>query len=161
MATGAGRGGNKYEWQSWPPDSLEGMPPKRRRLAGWAIFWFIILGSLLGSGLEAVGIPDPWRSLVASATLAAVFVPLIRAAVLETRQLRAEGIDLPSYPVTRKSLISVAVITGFLWIAVAVLIFIGKPVFPLLPIATTVWLAFQARRWRTRLRRSDTTELPG
>jgi hypothetical protein len=48
--------------------------------------------------------------------LAAVFFPLIRAAVVETHQLRTEGIELPSYPVTRKSLISAAVITVVLWI---------------------------------------------
>lgn len=35
MATGAGKDGNKYEWQSWPTRSLEGMPPKHRRLAAW------------------------------------------------------------------------------------------------------------------------------
>ncbi|MBT2550859.1 hypothetical protein [Arthrobacter sp. ISL-65] len=43
MANGAGNDGNKYEWQSWPPDSLDGMPPKRRLLADWAIFWLILL----------------------------------------------------------------------------------------------------------------------
>jgi hypothetical protein len=129
-------------------------------LAGWALFWFLILGSLLGSALEAVGIPDPWRSLLVVGAVAAVFIPLIRAAVLEARGLRAEGIDLPSYPVTRKSLISVAVITGVLWIVFGVLVFIGKPVFPLVPIAGTAWLAFQAHRRRTRLRRSDPPEVP-
>ncbi|MFJ5700236.1 hypothetical protein [Arthrobacter sp. NPDC093139] len=113
MAAGTGKDGNQYEWQSWPPDSLEGMPPKRRRLAEWALFfWFVLLGGLLGSALEAVGVPQPWRALLVLAVLAAVFVPLIRAAVLETRQLRAEGIELPSYSVTRKSLIAAAVITG-------------------------------------------------
>lgn len=116
MTTGAGRDGNKYEWQSWPPDSLDGMPPKRRRLAGWAVFWLLLLGSLLGSVFEAVGVVQPWRSLFVLAVLAAVVVPLIRAAVLETHQLRAEGIEMPSYPVTRKSLISAAVITAVLWI---------------------------------------------
>lgn len=150
MATGAGKSGNQYEWQSWPPDSLEGMPPKRRRLAGWAMFWVIILGSLLGSALEAFGVPDPWRSLLVAAGMAAVFVPLIRAAALEARQLRAEGIELPSYPVTRKSLITLTIITGVLWIAFAVLVFSGRPVFPLVPIAGTAWLVFQGRRWRNR-----------
>ena len=150
MATGAGKSDNRYEWQSWPPDSLEGMPPKRRRLAGWAIFWFIILGSLLGSILEAIGVPEPWRAVLVAAVLAAVFVPLIRAATLETRQLRAEGIELPSYPITRKSLISVAVITGVLWIAFAVVATSGRPVFPLVPIAGTAWLIFQGWRWKQR-----------
>ena len=75
MATGAGKSDNGYEWQSWPPDSLEGMPPKRRRLTGWAIFWFIIVGSLLGSALEAFGVPEPWRStLVAALWLQCLFL---------------------------------------------------------------------------------------
>lgn len=148
MATGAGKSDNRYEWQSWPPDSLVGMPPKRRRLAGWAIFWFIILGSLLGSALEAFGVREPWRSTLVAAVLAAVFISLIRAAASEARQLRAEGIELPSYPVTRKSLISVGVLTGVLWIAFAVVAFSGRPVFPLVPIAGTAWLVFQGRRWK-------------
>ena len=153
MATGAGKDGNKYEWQSWPPDSLEGMPPKRRRLAGWAlVFWFFVLGGLLGSAFEAAGVPQPWRALLVLAVLAAVFVPLIRAAVLETLQLRAEGIELSSYPVTRKSLISAAVITGVLWAiyGIAVVMAQDQFVFPLLPIAGTVWLAFQLHHWRKR-----------
>ncbi|MBN3497063.1 hypothetical protein [Arthrobacter pascens] len=152
MTTGAGRDGNKYGWQSWPPDSLDGMPPKRRRLAGWAVFWLLLLGSLLGSVFEAVGVVQPWRSLFVLAVLAAVVVPLIRAAVLETRQLRAEGIEMPSYPVTRKSLISAAVITAVLWIinGVAVAMNQDQFVFPLLPIAATAWLAFQGHRWNSK-----------
>lgn len=63
-AAGAGRDANKYEWQSWPPDSLEGMPPKRRRLAVWALFWLILLGSVVGYGLEGLGVAEPWRSLL-------------------------------------------------------------------------------------------------
>jgi len=150
MAMGAGKSDNRYEWQSWPPDSLEGMPPKRRRLAGWAIFWLLILGSLLGSVLEAFGVPEPWRSALVAAVLAAVFVPLIRAAASEARQLRAEGIELPSYPVTRKSLIALGLISGALWIAFAVVALSGRPVFPLVPIAGTAWLVFQVRRRRKR-----------
>src|SRR5688572_14246134 len=107
MATGAGKDGNKYEWQSCPPDSLEGMPPKRRRLVGWTmVFWFILLAGLLGYAAEAVGVAQRWRSLLVAAVLAAFFIPLIRGAVLETRQLRAEGIDLPGYPATRKTLLT-------------------------------------------------------
>lgn len=148
MATRAGRDDDKYEWQSWPPDSLEGMPPKRRRLAGWAVFWFIMLGGLLGAAAEAAGIVQPWRSLLVAGVLAAVFVPLIRGAVLETRQLRAEGIDLPRYPATTKTVITNAVLAGFLWALFAVTVAIGQPVFPLLPIAATIWLAYLIRPWK-------------
>jgi hypothetical protein len=74
-------------------------------------FWFVLLGGHLGSAAEAVGIAKPWRALLVLAVRAAVFVPLIRAAALETRQLCTERIELSSYLVTRKSLISTALIT--------------------------------------------------
>ncbi|MFJ5696618.1 hypothetical protein [Arthrobacter sp. NPDC093139] len=149
MATGAGKDGNKYEWQSWPPDSLEGMPPKRRRLAGWALFWFILLGSVVGYGLEGLGVAEPWRSLLVAAVMAAIFVPLIRAAVLEARQLRAEGADLPSIQVTRKVLIVTGALAAVTWIVYAVGAINGEPGSLVLPIACTVWLVFLVRRWRT------------
>lgn len=75
-----------------------------------------------------------------------MFGPLIRGAVLETRELRAEGIVLPSNPVTRKSLISTAVLTGILWIVFVFLAANGRLTFPLLPVVGTVWLAYQWRR---------------
>jgi hypothetical protein len=59
-----------------------------------------------------------------------------------------EGIDLPSYPVTRRSLVSAAVITGVLWVIFGIALSMGQLVFPLLPIASTVWLAFQVHNWR-------------
>jgi hypothetical protein len=124
------------------------MPPKRRRLAGWAVFGFILLGGLLGSAVEAVGVPQPWRPLLVAAVLAAVFIPLIRSAVLETRQLRAEGIDLPSYPATGNPVTANAIITAILWVLFAVTVAIGQPVFPLLQIAVTIWLAYLIGRWR-------------
>lgn len=148
MTTGSGDDGRKYEWQSWPSDSLEGMPPKRRRLVVWGLLWLVLLSSVLGGVLEAIGVLQPWRSLVSAAVLAAVFVPLIGGAVAEARDLRAEGVDVPSYTVTRKTLLFFAAITCALWIAFAVLAFYGEPVFPLVPIAASAWLIFQVRRWR-------------
>lgn len=143
-----GKSGNKYDWQSWPADSLEGMPPKRRRLVVWGLWWFLVLGVLLGSVLDAANVPQPWRTLLATAGLAALFGPLIRGAMIEARQLRAEGIVLPSYPVTRKSLISIAVITAVLWVVFAFLVATGRPTFPLLPIVGTIWLVYQLLRLR-------------
>jgi hypothetical protein len=61
-----------------------------------------------------VGIREPWSSLVLAVVLAAVFIPLIRGSVSETRALRAGGIDLPAFAVTRKAIISGAIITGLL-----------------------------------------------
>jgi len=144
-----GKNSKKYEWQSWPSDSLEGMSPKRRRLVVWGLWWFLFLGVLLGSVLEAANVPQPWRTLLAIAGIAALFGPLIRGAMIETRKLRAEGIVLPSYPVTRKSLISIAVITAILWVVFAFLVAMGRPTFPLLPIAGTIWLAYQLLRLRS------------
>lgn len=149
MDPAARENGNKYGWQSRPSDSLEGMPPKRRRLVVWGLWWFLLLGTLLSSALDAANVPQPWRTLLAVAGLAAVFGPLIRGAVIETRQLRTEGIALPSYPITRKTLISTAVITALLWVVFAFLIANGRPTFPLLPIAATIWLVYQWLRFRS------------
>ena len=124
------------------------MPPKRRRLVAWGLLWFLFVGWLFGEVLEAVGIPQQWRALLTLAALAAVFGPLMRGAVLETRELRAEGIDLPSYPVTRKTLVTTTVITGIAWIAFAVFAVAGDPLSLVLPIACTVWLAYLLLRWK-------------
>lgn len=149
MTSGKGEDGKGYEWQSWPSASLDGMPPKRRRLVVWALLWLIILSSVLQAALDAAEIPQLWRSLTYTAVVVAIFAPLIRGAVTETSALRAEGVDLPSYTVTRKTLISFSVLTCLLWIVFAVLAFFGKYYVPLAPIACTVWLAVMVRRWRT------------
>ncbi|WP_230010933.1 hypothetical protein [Microbacterium sp. Bi128] len=149
MTSGSGDGGRTYEWQSWPSDSLEGMPPKRRRLVVWGLLWLFLLSGVLQGVLSAVGIPEPWRSVVFAAALAAVFVPLIRGAAAETRALRAEGVDMPAVVMTRKALVVLSVITGGLWIVFAVLAFLGESASPLVPIAWTIVLAFQGRSWRS------------
>jgi hypothetical protein len=66
--------------------------------------------------------------------------------------LRADGIELSSYPVTRKSMISAAAITVALWVVFGVAVVMGQDlsVFPLLPSAGTVWLASSVHRWRSR-----------
>ncbi|WP_461187909.1 hypothetical protein [Arthrobacter sp. Z4-13] len=145
----------KYEWQAWPPDTLEGMPPKRRRLAVWGMWWFFLLGALLASALDALEIPQPWRTLLALTASAAVFGPLIRGVVRESSKLRAEGIVLPSFPITRKTLISMTVITAVLWIAFVFLVAIGRHTFPLLPILGTIWLAYQFCRQRSERQRTE------
>ncbi|MET1156397.1 hypothetical protein [Arthrobacter sp.] len=68
--------------------------------------------------------------------------PLIRVSASETRALRAEGIDLPAFAVTREAVISGAIITGLLWFAFACLAFSGQLTFPLVPIVLTVMLVF-------------------
>ena len=145
MSPEADKNSYKYEWQSRPSDSLDGMPPKRRRLVVWGLWWFFLVGVLLGGALDAANVPQPWRTLLAVAALLAVFAPLIRGAVIETR----EGIVLPSDPVTRKSLISATVITGILWIFFVFLVVNGRLTFPLLPVMATIWLAYQWLRRRS------------
>ena len=149
MTSGSGDVGKKYEWQSWPSDSLEGMPPKHRRLVVWGLLWVMVLNFVLRIVLDALGIPEPWSSVVLAAVLAAVFIPLVRGSASETRALRAEGIDLPAFAVTRKAVISGATITGLLWFAFACLAFAGQFAVPLVPIAMTIMLASQARQWRS------------
>lgn len=155
MSPEADQNSYKYEWQSRPSDSLDGMPPKRRRLVVWGLWWFFLVGVLLGAALDAANVPEPCRTLLAVAALVAVFAPLIRGAVLETRELRAEGIVLPSHPVTRKSLISTAVITGILWILFVFLVVNGRLTFPLLPVMATIWLAYQWLRRRSMHSQED------
>lgn len=151
MSDSSAENSKKYEWQSWPPDSLDGMPPKRRRLVAWGLLWFLILGSLVGGILGAVGISEPWRSLVVAGILASILVPLIRSAVQEDRRLRREGIELPSLPVSRKSLITNSALAVVLWVVYAFWVWMSKePVFPLLPVACTVWVAYEFGRWRNR-----------
>jgi hypothetical protein len=149
MTSGKGDDGTKYAWQSWPADSLEGMPPKRRRLAVWVLWWLIILSVVPEIVLDALRVPQPWRSFAYAAVVVAIFAPLIRGAVDETRTLRAEGVHVPTYTVTRKTLISFSVLTCVLWIAFVVVAFFGKSYVPLAPIACTIWLVVMVRRWRT------------
>src|SRR4051812_45933808 len=138
MVPVGGNDGNKYEWQSWPSDSLEGMPPKHRRLVVWGLLSVMVLNFILRIVLDALGVTEPWSSLVLAAVLAPVFIPLIRGSASETRDLRAEGIDLPAFAVTRKAVIGSAIITGLLWLAFALLAIAGELTFPLVPIALTV-----------------------
>jgi hypothetical protein len=127
---GGGNDGNKYEWQSWPADSLEGMPPKHRRLVVWGLLWVMLLNFVMRTVLDAL-------------------VPMIRGSASETRSLRAEGIDLPAFAVTRKAVIYLAITTCVLWFAFAVLTVAGAFAFPLVPIALTIMLVVQARQWRS------------
>jgi hypothetical protein len=149
MTSGTSGDGKRYEWQSWPSDSLEGMPPKRRRLVVWVLWWLIILSVVPEIVLDALRVPQPWRSFAYTAVVVAIFAPLIRGAVDETRALRAEGVDVPTYTVTRKTLISFSVLTCVLWIVFAIVAFLGKSYNPLAPMACTVWLVIMVRRWRT------------
>lgn len=145
--------GSKYQWQSWPADSLDGMPPRRRRLVVWGLLWLFFLISVVGGVLHAIGLSEPGRSLVIAGVLAAVFVPLIRAAVREDRALRSEGIDLPFYRVNRKSLINISAVAVVLWIIHAVWVWTSKElVIPLLPVACTIWVVIGFVLWRKYVR---------
>jgi hypothetical protein len=77
MTSGTSGDRKRYEWQSWPSDSLEGMPPKRRRLVVWVLWWLIILSVVPEIVLDALRVPQPWRSFAYTAVVVAIFAPLI------------------------------------------------------------------------------------
>ena len=56
---------------------------------------------------------------------------------------------MPAFVMTRKALVVLSVIAGGLWIVFAVLAFLGESASPLAPIAWTIVLALQGRRWRS------------
>ncbi|MCI9871876.1 hypothetical protein [Arthrobacter humicola] len=56
---------------------------------------------------------------------------------------------MPAFVMTRKALVVLSVIAGGLWIVFAVLAFLGESASPLVPIAWTIVLALQGRRWRS------------
>jgi len=55
---------------------------------------------------------------------------------------------MPAFVMTRKALVVHSVSAGGLWIVFAVLAFLGESASPLAPIAWTIVLALQGRRWR-------------
>jgi hypothetical protein len=107
------------------------------------------LSGVLQVALDAAEILPPWRSFAYAVVVVSIFVPLIRGAVSETRALRTEGVDVPTYTVTRKTLISFSVLTCVLWVVFAILAFFGESYTPLAPIACTIWLAVMVGHWRT------------
>jgi len=130
VTAGKGEDEKGYEWQSWPSGSLDGMPPKRRRPVVWVLWWLMLLSVVPEIVLDALRVPQPWRSFAYAAVVVAIFAPLIRGAVDETRALRAEGVNVPTYTVTRKTLISFSVLTCVLWIVFAILAFLREVVQP-------------------------------
>ncbi|MBG6181937.1 Trk-type K+ transport system membrane component [Arthrobacter sp. CAN_A1] len=52
-------------------------------------------------------------------------------------------------PVTRKSTISTAFITGILCIIFVIFVANGRPTFPIQPVVGTIWLAYHWRRRRS------------
>jgi hypothetical protein len=141
--------GPKDDWRAWPPESLEGMPPKRRRLAGWALAWLFLILPLLGIALQAAGLSEGLSRLLAFGAAAVFLVPMVRAVHRETRQLRAEGNAFPFRAATRKDLVAAGVITAVLWVAfVLLLVLTDERPIPVVPIAASAWLIYQVRRRR-------------
>jgi type VI protein secretion system component VasF len=131
------------EARRWSADSLEGMPPRKRRLIVWALFWLFPLGMITGWILRWIGLPPLAASLSFAALTAAIFIPLGRAACLELRQRRAEGLEPPPRPVTRKAFIIAVVLIILMWIGYGLLMASDpRPVFPFLPVLITGYVAF-------------------
>ncbi|MEZ2388342.1 hypothetical protein AB6813_02120 [bacterium RCC_150] len=151
MEGGAGRAGNKYDWQSCPPDSLDGMPPKRRRLVVWGMLWFYVLGAIVAGVVHFLGVPEPWQTLLVAIVIAVVFWRLVKGAAVEERQLRAEGIELPEIFTTRKSLLLNGALILTLWVAYGVAAWMTHAlVVPLLPVVGTMLVIYQYTRWRNQ-----------
>lgn len=135
-------------WRARPPDSLDGMPPKRRRLVGWALGWYILAIPGL-SLLRESPLPALVASLILAAVTAGVFIPLVVAERSETRRLRAAGLLPVPRPVTRRSLITLGCMAGVLWTAaIVVMVFRSELLVPLLPLAVTVYFGVEVKRWR-------------
>lgn len=139
------------DWKSWPPDSLDGMPPKRRRLVAWALVWFFFVQSIAADVLLSIGLPLILTTLIGLVITLAVFGPLLHGARQETRQLRAQDEEPPARPVTGKSLVFLAAMTVLAWAGVVVFMALtGKPQVPVFQVLLTAWVMFHAYKWRTQ-----------
>lgn len=73
--------------RQWPADSLEGMPPRRRRFIVWWLVFSILLYPVVAFPLQLLGLPRFVAVLLAFLVFFVVAVPVIRAARSERREL--------------------------------------------------------------------------
>jgi hypothetical protein len=139
--------GNSGQDRQWPADSLEGMPPKRKRFIVWVLLaWFLF--PFPGMVLRAAGLPDFATTLVVTAAVAAIFIPLGRAAWQELQQRRAEGLEPPPKPVTKGTLIFLVIFNVVVWAGtVWYMVDYRGLVVPTVSICLTVATVILFRRW--------------
>jgi hypothetical protein len=137
--------------QRWPADSLEGMPPKKRRLIVWALLWFFPLETVAALILRWSGLSSFATSLGVTVLTAAIFIPLGRAACLELQQRRAEGLEPPPRPVSRKAFIIAVVLGVLMWVCYWLLMASDpRPILPIMPFLITGYVAFLGWRRHTQ-----------
>ncbi len=77
----------KKDSRQWPADSLEGMPPKKRRFIVWWLVFSILLYPVAAFPLELLGLPRFVAVLLAFLIFFVVAIPVIRGARRERREL--------------------------------------------------------------------------
>jgi hypothetical protein len=73
--------------RQWPADSLEGMPPKKRRFIVWWLVFSCLLYPVVAFPLKLLGVPWFVAVLLAFLIFFVVAIPVIRAARREHREL--------------------------------------------------------------------------
>jgi hypothetical protein len=130
-----------------------GEPPKRRRLVLWVVIWAFGIQPLLQLWLRVAGLEAWALVLVLAAVTIAVFTPLVRAARTEFLHMRDQGLEPPVLPVTKKSVVAMALVAAMLWVGVVLYIaMMQEPVLPVFPIAVTSAALFKGKQRRMQLK---------
>jgi hypothetical protein len=123
------------------------MPPKRRRLFGWALVWYFLIG-IVTSVIGLTGLSRSASAVIALLASAVAFLPLIRAERQEREELKANGYQRETPPVSRKSLFLLTTLTALLWAgAAALMTFRQEFLVPVVPAVLTVLVVLRYRQW--------------
>lgn len=77
----------KKDIRQWPADSLEGMPPKKRRFIVWWLLFSCLLYPVVAFPLRLIGVPYFIAVIISFLIFFVVAIPVIRAARREKREL--------------------------------------------------------------------------
>lgn len=149
-----GKSGLPYSrYRSW-----DDLPPKRRRLFGWLIVWWL-LGSLVSIPFKLVGLSGVVVAVIVVALFAAMMIPAGWAAWQELQQRRADGEESPPPQVKGGSVIGWASATATFWgLYGAVLPYAEGPAIPAVPLWVSVVAVLKFRRWRQQKVRASAGE---
>lgn len=84
--------------RQWPADSLEGMPPKKRRLIVWWLVFSCLLYPVVAFPLELLGVPLGLTIALAFLVFLIAAIPIIRSARKERHTLHNLEDDHPQGP---------------------------------------------------------------